>query len=206
MDLLDILRDRRLVAIIRGRDPEASYATACALVEEGVDVLEVSLTGADALHVIGRIAKALGGDVVLGAGTVMTEADAEAVAEAGATFTVTPALGPGALRSIELGLPSLIGALTPTEVWNAHTAGAAAVKIFPASLGGPGHLAALRDPFPRIPLVPVGGVRTDQVAAYLDAGAAAVGVGSPLVGDAPHGGDLDALRERARSFRQVVAR
>ncbi|MCG5216764.1 bifunctional 4-hydroxy-2-oxoglutarate aldolase/2-dehydro-3-deoxy-phosphogluconate aldolase [Streptosporangium sp. KLBMP 9127] len=205
MDLLDILRDRRLVAIIRGRDAEASFQAGLALVEEGIDVLEVSLTGADALQVIGRLANAVGDRVALGAGTVMTVTDADAAVAAGATFAVTPALGPGALRCVELGVPVLAGALTPTEVWHAAAAGATAVKIFPASLGGPAHLAALRDPFPDIPLVPVGGVRADQVRPYLDAGALAVGVGSPLVGDAPHGGDLKALRERARSFMEVVA-
>ncbi|MBB2911090.1 2-dehydro-3-deoxyphosphogluconate aldolase/(4S)-4-hydroxy-2-oxoglutarate aldolase [Streptosporangium becharense] len=202
--LLDLLRARRLLAIIRGRDPEASFRTACALVEEGVDMLEVSLTGAGALDVIARVRAELDGGVVLGAGTVLTAADADAAVAAGAGFAVTPAMGDGSLRAVELGVPVLIGAMTPTEVWNAVGAGATAVKVFPASAGGPGYLSALRDPFPAVPLVPVGGVRADQVGPYLDAGAVAVGVGSPLVGDAPHGGDLTALRGRARAFLEAV--
>ncbi|MET8383776.1 bifunctional 4-hydroxy-2-oxoglutarate aldolase/2-dehydro-3-deoxy-phosphogluconate aldolase [Streptosporangium canum] len=204
-DMLDAVRRRRLLAIIRGRDPEAAVRTACTLVEEGIDVLEVSLTGADALDVIARVRSILGSGVVLGAGTVLSEADADAAVAAGAGFVVTPAMGAGAVRAVERGVPTLIGAMTPTEVWNAASAGAAAVKVFPASLGGPGYLAALRDPFPAVPLVPVGGVRADQVRAFLEAGAVAVGVGSPLVGDAPHGGDLAALRERAWRFREAVA-
>lgn len=201
MDLLGLLRGRRLLAIVRGRDPEAAVRTAHVLVEEGIDVLEVSLSGADATAVIARIHAGLGSDVVLGAGTVLTAADADTALEAGASFVVTPAAGEGAARAVARGVPALIGALTPTEVWNASQAGAAVVKVFPASLGRPAYLAALRGPFPSVPLVPVGGVAAEHVRAYLDAGATAVGVGSPLAGDAPHGGDLTALRTRARRFR-----
>lgn len=204
-EFLGLLRARRLVAIIRGRDPQASMRTAAVLVEEGIDLLEVSLSGADAVTVIERIGAELGPDVVLGAGTVLTAAQAEAVAAAGASFAVTPAMGEGAARAVELGLPTLIGAWTPTEVWQAFSAGAAAVKVFPASSGGPGHVKALRDPFPGVPLVPVGGVGAEEAAGHLEAGAVAVGVGSPLAGDAPHGGDLTALRLRARRFRAAVA-
>ncbi|WP_285775258.1 bifunctional 4-hydroxy-2-oxoglutarate aldolase/2-dehydro-3-deoxy-phosphogluconate aldolase [Microtetraspora sp. NBRC 13810] len=204
MDFLDILRRERLVAIVRGADPAACAATVLTLAEAGVTLLEVSLTGVDAPAVIERAGAATGAGVMLGAGTVMTAEQADTAAAAGAAFTVTPALGPGALRSVELGLPSLIGAFTPTEVWHAARAGAAAVKVFPAALGGPGHVRALRDPFPGIPLVPVGGVSAELAGDYLDAGAVAVGVGSPLVGDAVRGGDLGALRERAARFLAAV--
>ncbi|WP_217708779.1 bifunctional 4-hydroxy-2-oxoglutarate aldolase/2-dehydro-3-deoxy-phosphogluconate aldolase [Nonomuraea rhodomycinica] len=187
MDLLDVLRRRRLLAIVRGRDPEAAVRTAHVLVEEGIDVLEVSLSGAGALDVIARLHAELGASVTLGAGTVLTEAEADAALEAGARFVVTPAMSAGAARALSLGVPALVGALTPTEVWHAWQAGATAVKVFPASLGGPGYLSALRDPFPSIPLIPVGGVTAEQIRPYLEAGAVAVGVGSPLTGDAPHG-------------------
>jgi 2-dehydro-3-deoxyphosphogluconate aldolase/(4S)-4-hydroxy-2-oxoglutarate aldolase len=90
-------------------------------------------------------------------------------------------------------------------VWAAHQRGAAAVKLFPASLGGPAYVRALVDPFPDVPLVPVGGVDAAAAAAYLAAGAVAVGVGSPLLGDAATGGDLAALAERARQFRDAVS-
>jgi 2-dehydro-3-deoxyphosphogluconate aldolase/(4S)-4-hydroxy-2-oxoglutarate aldolase len=204
-EFLGLLRARRLVAIIRGSDPEASVRTAAVLVEEGIDLLEVSLSGSDAVAVIERIRAELGPDVVLGAGTVLAAAQAEAVAAAGASFAVTPAMSEGAARAIELGLPTLIGAWTPTEVWQAFSAGAAAVKVFPASSGGAAHVKALRDPFPGVPLVPVGGVGAEEAVGHLEAGAVAVGVGSPLAGDAPHGGDLAALRLRSRRFRAAVA-
>ncbi|MEV4100364.1 bifunctional 4-hydroxy-2-oxoglutarate aldolase/2-dehydro-3-deoxy-phosphogluconate aldolase [Nonomuraea sp. NPDC049649] len=202
----ELLARTKLLAIVRGRDPEASARAGRVLVEEGIDLLEVSLSGAGALGVIAALHAELGSRALIGAGTVLTEADAEAAAEAGARFAVTPAMSDGAARAIALGLPTLVGAMTPTEVWHAWQAGAVAVKVFPASAGGPRYLAALRAPFPSVPLVPVGGVSAAEVRPYLDAGAVAVGVGSPLLGDAPHGGPdgLEALRERARRFRAEV--
>jgi 2-dehydro-3-deoxyphosphogluconate aldolase/(4S)-4-hydroxy-2-oxoglutarate aldolase len=199
-EFLTDLADRRLVAILRGRDPEATLRSILVLVEEGVDRLEVSLSGADALTTIRRARAEVGDRAQIGAGTVLTRDEAAAVHDAGATFVVTPALAAGTHESVRLGLPVLCGALTPTEVVAAVEAGATAVKLFPASWGGPGYLRALRDPLPQVPFVPVGGVAAANVGEYLDAGAIAVGVGSPLLGDAPHGGDLDALRQRARAF------
>lgn len=203
--LLAALRARRILGIIRGRDPDASVRAAVTLAEEGVDLLEVSLTGADALAVIARVRAELGLEFRLGAGTVLRAADADAAAAAGASFVVTPAMGEGVTRAIERRMPVLAGALTPTELWQAHLLGATAVKVFPAAQYGPGYVRALRDPFPDVPLVPVGGVDADHAGEYLAAGAVAVGIGSPLTGDAPHGGDLTALRERARRFREAVA-
>lgn len=98
----------------------------------------------------------------------------------------------------------LIGAVTPSEVIVATERGALGVKLFPASLGGPGYLKALRDPFPTVPFVPVGGIDAARALAYLAAGAVAVGVGSPLVGDAAAGGDLTALRERVAEWRTAL--
>ena len=197
MTIVDDLASHRLLAIIRGSDPDACVRTAETLIEHGVELLEVSLTGRDAFAVLERLA---GAGRRVGAGTVLTADDARRARDAGAAFAVTPALGEGVTASVDLGLPVLAGALTPTEVHAAVTAGAAAVKLFPASTFGPGYLAALRAPFPDVPFVPVGGIGADDVPRYLAAGALAVGVGGPLVGDAPDGGDLTALARRARSF------
>jgi 2-dehydro-3-deoxyphosphogluconate aldolase/(4S)-4-hydroxy-2-oxoglutarate aldolase len=205
VNLLEALHTHRLLAIVRGPDPEAALAAVLVLAESGIALIEVSLTGADALGTIRRARAALGPGFGLGAGTVLTAEDARAAADAGAAFLVTPALAPSLGEAARLGLPVLAGALTPTEVVQAQAAGATAVKLFPASLGGPQYLAALRDPFPHTPFVPVGGVDADGAREYLRRGAAAVGVGSPLLGDAVHGGDLDALRERAAAFRTAAA-
>jgi 2-dehydro-3-deoxyphosphogluconate aldolase/(4S)-4-hydroxy-2-oxoglutarate aldolase len=198
--LLTGLRDNRLLAIIRGNNPDACFDTAMTLIDGGINILEVSLTTTDALKVISRINKAASGRALLGAGTVLTAGQVREAQDAGAQFIVTPCLAPSTDAAFNLGLPLLVGALTPAEVYAAAREGAAAVKLFPASVGGPAYLKALRDPFPDIEFVPVGGVAAESVSEYLQAGALAVGAGSPLTGDAPRGGSLAELGDRARKF------
>ncbi|MEU9149788.1 bifunctional 4-hydroxy-2-oxoglutarate aldolase/2-dehydro-3-deoxy-phosphogluconate aldolase [Streptomyces sp. NPDC048417] len=206
MDLRAALTSRRLLAIVRGTDPDAALRTVLTLAEEGIELIEVSLSGADALTVLARARKELGPDRPLGAGTVLTAADARAAHHVGATFAVTPGLGAGVDTALHLGMPVLAGVLTPTDVIAAQARGATALKLFPAAeAGGAAYLKALRGPFPDAVLVPVGGVDVPAARAYLAAGATAVGVGSPLVGDAADGGDIADLRDRARAFRAAVA-
>ncbi|GHC41018.1 bifunctional 4-hydroxy-2-oxoglutarate aldolase/2-dehydro-3-deoxy-phosphogluconate aldolase [Streptomyces flavofungini] len=201
VDFMRDLRARRLVAIVRGTDAEASFRTVMTLVASGVPLVEVSLSGTDALGVLRRARAELGPEAWLGAGTVLTADDAGRAVDAGANLVVTPGLGPGVDAAVGRGLPVLAGVLTPTDVIAAQAAGATALKIFPASaVGGPAYLKALRGPFPDLPFVPVGGVDAAAAAAYLALGAVGVGVGSPLVGDAADGGDLGALRARAARF------
>jgi 2-dehydro-3-deoxyphosphogluconate aldolase/(4S)-4-hydroxy-2-oxoglutarate aldolase len=205
VELLPLLRIHRLVAIVRGRTAGAALATVLALADEGVRLIEVSLTTEAALDVITRSRAELGPHAVLGAGTVLTAQDARDAHAAGAAFIVTPGLGAGVDEAVRLGLPVLAGVFTPSEVVAARAAGATAVKLFPAAqAGGPGYLTALRSPFPDVAFVPVGGVDAESGRAYLQAGAVAVGVGSPLVGDAADGGDLGALRHRARSYLRAL--
>ncbi|WP_055696551.1 bifunctional 4-hydroxy-2-oxoglutarate aldolase/2-dehydro-3-deoxy-phosphogluconate aldolase [Streptomyces silaceus] len=206
MDFPAVLRARRLIAIVRGSDPDASFRTVMTLAESGVPLIEVSLSGADALGVLRRARAELGADAWLGAGTVLTAEDARAAADAGANLIVTPGLGAGVDEAVRRGLPVLGGVLTPTDVIAAQATGVTALKVFPASaMGGPAYLKALRGPFPRTPFVPVGGVDAAAAEAYLALGAVAVGVGSPLIGDAADGGDLDALRARAAEFVKVTS-
>jgi 2-dehydro-3-deoxyphosphogluconate aldolase/(4S)-4-hydroxy-2-oxoglutarate aldolase len=205
MNILDALRSRRLLAIIRGTDPDAAVRSALTLADEGISLIEVSLTTPDAFGVISRARAELGANVYVGAGTVITAQDASRAGDAGAGFVVTPAVVPGLRAAAERGLPLLCGALSPTEVVTAVQQGAVAIKLFPASLGGPRYLRALRDPFPAVPFVPVGGVDADAAREYFRAGATAVGVGSPLLGDAASGGSLSDLRVRARRFLSVAA-
>ncbi|GAA2332837.1 hypothetical protein SVIO_108100 [Streptomyces violaceusniger] len=140
---------------------------------------------------IARARAELGPEALVGAGTVRTAADAARAVEAGASYLVTPALV-DILRTADVpdDTPVLMGALTPSEIELALARGACAIKLFPASLGGPAYLRALRDPFPDVPIVPVGGVDAAAARDYLGHGALAVGVGSPLIGDAANGGDL----------------
>ncbi|WP_327725491.1 bifunctional 4-hydroxy-2-oxoglutarate aldolase/2-dehydro-3-deoxy-phosphogluconate aldolase [Streptomyces europaeiscabiei] len=201
MNLVESLGAHRLLAIVRGKDPAAALNTVRTLAEEGIAAIEVSLTTADALTVIRQARAELGPGALLGAGTVRSAEDAARAVDAGASYLVTPALVDG-LKAY--GVPVLMGALTPTEIEAALARGADAIKLFPGSLGGPGYLKALRDPFPEVPFVPVGGVDAQIARDYLDRGALAVGVGSPLVGDAADGGELEQLRARAAEFRKTA--
>lgn len=198
------LAQDRVLAIIRGTDPETAVRAAVALYESDIRFLEISLVTTDALEVIAEVARLTPDGCLLGAGTVLTRDDVASAAEAGARFMVTPALTESVAESVALGIPVLAGAFTPTEVATAMSLGATAVKLFPSSIGGPAYLRAIRDPMPGVPFVPVGGVTAALAAEYFAAGAIAVGVGGPLVGDAIRGGDLEALRRRAAEFRAMV--
>ena len=204
VSLLDALRAHKILGIVRGSSPEAAETAALALLEEGVGLIEVSLTTPEAVRVIARLVAAAPAGCLVGAGTVVTDAEAEAVAEAGALFAVSPGITTGIRRAAALGLPVAPGAYTPTEVYAALDLGAEAVKLFPASAGGPAYLKALLQPMPTVSFVPVGGVGLEEARAYLTAGAVAAGVGSPLVGDAASDGDLSALRRRAADFVAVA--
>ncbi|GGM99091.1 bifunctional 4-hydroxy-2-oxoglutarate aldolase/2-dehydro-3-deoxy-phosphogluconate aldolase [Streptomyces fuscichromogenes] len=203
------LADTGVMAILRSADATGLPAVARALATGGVTCLEVTLTTAGALDALARIREELGATAAVGAGTVLTRADLRDAVAAGAQFLVAPNVEPDVVRAAaDLGVPFYPGAWTPTEVAAAWRAGAAAVKLFPASTGGPAHLRQLRAPLPEIPLVAVGGVDLDQAAEYLAAGARAVGVGSPLLRGADRTpGDpaaLDALTGRARALLETV--
>ncbi len=202
-DFLARLQRERLLAIVRGNNPDAALAASLTLFASGIRFLEVSLVTTDSLAIIAELARLAPSGCVVGAGTVLTVEDVHRSAAAGATFMVTPAVTEAVAESALLGLPVCAGALTPTEVVAARRAGATVVKLFPGSFGGPAYLKALRDPLPDVPFVPVGGVDAERAAEYFAAGAIAVGIGSPLLGDAAQGGALDALRARAATFLQV---
>jgi 2-dehydro-3-deoxyphosphogluconate aldolase/(4S)-4-hydroxy-2-oxoglutarate aldolase len=137
----------------------------------------------------------------IGVGTVTDNAQLAAAVRAGAHYLVTPISDPDLVdAAIRAGVPIVPGGLTPTELFGAWRAGAAAVKIFPANQVGPGYLQDLRGPFPDIAAIPSGGVDLLGAAAWLKAGAAAVSVGGPLLGDALRGGDMNALRARTAEF------
>ena len=204
MDLLAELRARKMLAIIRADGPDRALECIHTLVEAGITALEVSLTTPGAVDAIAKARSEYDPTILIGAGTVITAAQADEVAAARAGFVVTPAITQGAHRSVDLDLPLLCGALTPTEVVAALDLGATAVKIFPAKVYGPGYFRELRAPFPDAPLIAVGGVDAATAPEYLAAGAVAVGVGSPLLGDAGMGGSQSELASRANTFRTAL--
>lgn len=199
-ELREVLASHPVMAIVRGTSAQASLDAGRVLLEEGIRLVEVTLTTPDALATIAALRESAPDSSFVGAGTVLTEEDVEAVARAGGDFVVTPAVVPAVAAAARLGIPCAAGAFTATESYAAWSAGADVVKLFPASAGGPGLLKALRDPFPDIAFMAVGGVGISEARAYLTAGAIGVGVGGPLVGDAASGGSLDALRGRAQAF------
>jgi 2-dehydro-3-deoxyphosphogluconate aldolase/(4S)-4-hydroxy-2-oxoglutarate aldolase len=196
------------MAILRSADASALPAVARALADGGVTCLEVTLTTPGALDALACIRDDLGSGVAVGAGTVMTAGQVRDALAAGAGFLVSPVVDADLIRNAaKSGIPCYPGAWTPTEVAAAWQAGAAAVKLFPACTGGPAHLRQLRAPLPEIPLVAVGGVGIAQARDYIDAGACAVGIGSPLLRGAdrdPDAGALDSLTGRARTLLAAV--
>lgn len=198
MNLLSLLETHRVLGIIRAADARSAVAAGRVLVDCGLPLLEVSLTTPDAAQAIAELAAYPG--AIVGAGTVLVPQDVTLIQEAGASFVVTPALAESIPAAVERGLPVLAGATTASEALTAMRLGSSAVKLFPASIGGPGYLKALRDPLPGLPFVPVGGVDATSAREYFEVGAIAVGVGSPLLGDAVRGGSLDQLAHRAAAF------
>jgi 2-dehydro-3-deoxyphosphogluconate aldolase/(4S)-4-hydroxy-2-oxoglutarate aldolase len=202
----EALATTRVVAILRAENASRAEAVVDVLLQNGIRSLELTMTTQGALDVVGRLAASVPEGVDLGMGTVLTADDVQRAVDAGARFVVSPSVVPAVIEAATRhGIASYPGAFTPTEIHAAWTAGASAVKLFPGGALGPGYLAAVRAPLPDIPLVPTGGVAVESVGAWLDAGAAAVGLGSPLLGDAlAPDGDLDGLAERARAVCAAV--
>jgi 2-dehydro-3-deoxyphosphogluconate aldolase/(4S)-4-hydroxy-2-oxoglutarate aldolase len=187
-----------LIAIIRGHQAEHLDAALDILAEAGLRSLEITLNTPGALDALRRARGRFGADIALGAGTVRGVDAARSALDAGAGYLVSPHIDPAIGEVAKAaGVAWLPGALTPTEIVAAWTAGADAVKLFPARIGGPRYLRDLREPLDDIPIVPTGGITAESIADWFAAGAAAVGAGGPLMGDALSTGDLAGLRARA---------
>ena len=203
---LDRLGRSGIVAVIRAASGELLVDVAEALVAGGVDVMEVTFTVPQAHQVLARVAERLGSKILLGAGTVLDTETARIALLSGAEFIVSPTVNVDVIRLCrrydKLALP---GALTPTEILTAWEAGADIVKVFPSDSAGPAYLKALRGPLPHIRLMPTGGVSLDTAAAFLKAGAFALGVGGSLVDpQAVAAGNLSQIEGLARRFREIV--
>jgi 2-dehydro-3-deoxyphosphogluconate aldolase / (4S)-4-hydroxy-2-oxoglutarate aldolase len=202
----EALATTRIVAILRAEDAARAEDVVDVLLENGVRSLELTLTTRGALEVVERLASKVPDGTDLGMGTVLTADEVDRAVDAGARFVVSPSVVPEVIEAAARhGIASYPGAFTPTEIHTAWTAGASAVKLFPGGALGPSYLKAVRAPLPDIPVIPTGGVDVSAVGDWLDAGAVAVGLGGPLIGDALRpGGDLDALAERARAVCAAV--
>jgi 2-dehydro-3-deoxyphosphogluconate aldolase/(4S)-4-hydroxy-2-oxoglutarate aldolase len=195
-----------IVPVIRASSAEEARFAADCVAKGGVPIVEITMTVPGAVEVIRELVKAMP-QVLVGAGTVLNEDSARQCADAGAQFLVTPGFNASAVAAArERDLLIMVGALTPSEIMAASAAGADFVKVFPCgSMGGPKYLQALRGPFPEVPFVPTGGVNLETTAAYIRAGAAALGVGGEMVTKAAlMARDADAISKLATLFVDLV--
>ena len=202
------IQKTKIVPVIRAASSDEALMAVEALLEGGIDVLEITMTVPGAIDVVRQVAAKHGRFALVGAGTVLDADTAARCIDAGAQFIVSPAVNIGTIETcVTLGIAVCPGALTPTEVVTAWNAGADVVKIFPCdAVGGASYIKSLKAPLPHVRMLPTGGITLANADDFLKAGAEAVGVGSNLV-------DLSLLRsgrradlvERARAFRAAVS-
>jgi 2-dehydro-3-deoxyphosphogluconate aldolase/(4S)-4-hydroxy-2-oxoglutarate aldolase len=197
-----------IVAVVRSEKGADLVKVVRALADGGVTAAEVTFTVPDAIEVIGQIRREVGDAVILGAGTVLDSETARAALLAGAEYIVAPTLDLDVIRLCRRYAKVVVpGAFTPTEVLTAWEAGADIVKIFPADVGGPAYLKALRAPLPQIRVMPTGGVDLSTAEGFLKAGACCLGVGGALVDpNAIATGDFARIRDLAAQYVAIVRR
>ena len=201
------IKEAGAVAIFRTQTSEQALGAAKAVIAGGFRIVEVTYGVPDTCEVITQLVRENRG-LLVGAGTVLTRAEANDAIDAGAEFLVSPCVIPEMMEvGRERGIATIPGAFTPTEIYTAHSLGADIVKIFPAVANGPEYLRALRGPLPNIPIMPTSGVNIGNVADWFRVGAVAVGaVSSVLDPVLIRNGDWDALTSRAREFLDAVAK
>lgn len=205
-EALQAIGEAGVIAVLRAPTSEAAVAAAEALIAGGVTAIEVTYSTPGAAPAIARIRQDFP-EAVVGAGTLTRRPQVDEAAAAGAQFLVSPGTTTELVHAMtDTGLPTMSGALTPTELMTARELGVAAIKIFPGSLVGPSYLKALRGPFPDVLLMPTGGVSADNVADWLAAGAFAVGAGSELCSASDMTEQRwDAITDKARRFSEALA-
>ena len=200
--------DGGIVAVVRSESSESLVKVVQALAEGGVTAAEITFTVPDAVEVIRQVRREIGDAIVLGAGTVLDPETARMALLAGAEYIVAPIVNVEVIRLCRRYDKAVMpGAFTPTEVVTAWEAGADVVKVFPADVGGPGYLKALRGPLPQVQLMPTGGVDLKTAEAFLKAGACCLGVGGSLVeSKAIAAGDFARIRDLASQYAAIVRR
>ncbi len=202
----DILTKSPIVAVLRAADARDYGRVVDVLVDNGIHSIELTLSTPGTLEYLPALLARLGSDVEIGIGTVVSREQAQRALDCGAHYLVTPIMDLDVIAlAVQRGVPVFPGGLTPTELHAAWEAGATAVKIFPAETVGPKYGSHLRGPFPELEFIPSGGVELDDIQSWLGAGAVAVSLGGPLVGDSLRGGSMDALAQRAQKVVCLVA-
>ena len=197
----------KIVPVVRASSPEQALGAADAVRAGGIPIVEVTMTVPGAIEVIAGLSRLMGSDVLIGAGTVLDASTAQKCLDAGAQFLVSPGFDPETVAlARRLDVLIMPGALTPTEVITAWKAGADFVKIFPCgNVGGPAYIKSLKAALPQIPMIPTGGVNLETAAAFLRAGASALGIGGELISKAAlDSGNFAAITESAKQFVALV--
>ena len=212
MTALEHVRQRKIVAIVRGLAPEYLIRLGHALEEGGIGLMEVTYdqrapeTWKDTAKAIEAVAGEFGDRLLAGAGTVITPEQVVMTYNAGGQYLVTPTTQPEIIRMGKaLGLGLFPGAFSPSEILAAYEAGADAVKVFPVSCVGPAYIKAVRGPLSHIPLMAVGGVNEKNAADYMKAGCVGLGVGGNLVNkEWIANGEWDRITALAKEFIKAV--
>ncbi len=185
--IISCVRQEKIVAIVRGVESEKCMKVAQALYDGGIRMMEITYnqkkpeSWEETAQVIGEVAEAFSGKMFVGAGTVTCEDLVELTHKYGGQFIISPDMNEAVIRKTrELGLVSMPGAMTPSEIMVAHRAGADFVKLFPAGHFGPGYLKAIRGPISHVDLLVVGGVDENNIGSFLEVGAVGAGVGGNL--------------------------
>ena len=213
MTPLEYVKERKIVAIVRGLSPEYLIRLGHAFEEGGIGLMEVTYnqsapeTWKDTANGIEAVEKEFGDRLLVGAGTVITLEQVSMTYNAGGHYLVTPTTQPEIIRAGKaLGLGLYPGAFTPSEILAAYDAGADAVKVFPASCLGPGYIKAIRAPLSHIPLMAVGGVNEKNAADFIKAGCVGLGVGGNLVNkEWIRNGEWEKITALAKEFKKTVA-
>jgi len=204
--ILKKIQELGLLAVIRGPSEDLTLKMVDALVTGGVTGIEITFTTPNALDVVKALDDEFGERIILGMGTLTQKEQAEAAMVAGAKFLVSPHTEKTMAKAmVATGLPTMMGALTPSEVMQARSYGSDVVKIFPGSLGGPAYMKSLKGPFPDIPMMPTGGVSSENLKDWFKAGAFAVGAGSNLCPKTlALAGEFDQITEIARGYVDAI--
>ena len=205
--VLERIKSIGVIPVVRAASEDEALRAVEAIRAGGLTILEITMTVPGAVRIIERITGEYGDEVLVGAGTVLDPEQADHCIRAGAQFVVSPALNFETIKYCrEADCAVMPGALTPTEVVQAWSAGADMVKIFPCgAVGGASYIKSLKAPLPQIELVPTGGVSLDTAASFIKAGAAAIGVGADLVDlKAIREGNAEKVTETARIYMETV--
>ena len=210
--VIEAVEKEKIIVIVRGVEREKLIPLAKAMYDGGIRLIEVTfdasgkISDSETAENIKMLSEYFDGKMTVGAGTVLSTEQVELVAKSGGKFIISPDTNADVIRkTVDLGLVSMPGALTPTEIMTAHRGGADFVKLFPVSNLGPSYVKAVSAPLSNVKLMAVGGVDLSNIKDYLKAGASGFGIGSNIVDKALlKNGDYKGITELAERYVSAV--